>query len=186
MLSAQNLLLLWLVFPVIKLLHELGHAYAAKAGGGEVHEMGMMLLVFMPVPYVDATAAGGFRSKWRRALVGAAGMLVELFIASLCMFVWVLVEPGVMRAVAFNVMLIAGVSTVVFNGNPLLRFDGYYILSDLIEIPNLAHARQPVLALPRRALPLPAARRGAARCCAPASAAGSCSTRPRPSSTGCS
>jgi putative peptide zinc metalloprotease protein len=137
-LSAQNLLLLWLVFPVIKLLHELGHAYAVKAGGGEVHEMGILLLVFMPVPYVDATAAGGFRSKWQRAFVGAAGMVTEVFIASLCMFVWVLVEPGATRAVMFDAMLITGLSTVVFNGNPLLRYDGYYILSDLIEIPNLA------------------------------------------------
>jgi putative peptide zinc metalloprotease protein len=137
-LSAQNLLLLWLVFPVIKLLHEMGHAYAVKAGGGEVHEMGILFLVFMPVPYVDATAAGGFRSKWRRAFVGAAGMVTEVFIASLCMFVWVLAEPGTTRALAFDAMLIAGLSTVIFNGNPLLRYDGYYVLSDLIEIPNLA------------------------------------------------
>ena len=137
-LSAHNLLLLGVCFPVIKFMHELGHGYATKAGGGEVHDMGLLLLVFMPVPYVDATAAGGFRSKWRRALVGAAGMLVETFIAALCMYLWVAAEPGLVRAVAFNVMLIAGISTVVFNGNPLLRYDGYYILSDLIESPNLA------------------------------------------------
>ena len=137
-LAAENLFVLLLCFPAVKFLHELGHGYAAKAGGGEVHEMGIMLLVFMPVPYVDATAASGFRSKWRRVLVGAAGMLTEVFIASLFMLVWVAAEPGWLRAVAFNVMLIAGVSTVVFNGNPLLRFDGYYILSDLIEMPNLA------------------------------------------------
>jgi putative peptide zinc metalloprotease protein len=137
-LSAQNLLLLWLAFPVVKLLHELGHAYAVKAGGGEVHEMGILLLVFMPVPYVDATAASGFRSKWQRAFVGAAGMVTEVFIAALCMFAWVLIEPGAARAVLFDTMLIAGISTVIFNGNPLLRYDGYYILSDLIEVPNLA------------------------------------------------
>ena len=80
-LAAQNLLLLWLCFPVVKFMHELGHGYAAKAGGGEVHDMGILLLVFMPVPYVDATSASGFRSKWRRTLVGAAGMLTELLIA---------------------------------------------------------------------------------------------------------
>jgi putative peptide zinc metalloprotease protein len=137
-LAFDNLIILWLCFPLVKLLHELGHAYATKAGGGEVHEMGILFLVFMPVPYVDATAASGFRSKWRRVLVGAAGMLVELLIAALCMLLWVAVEPGLLRAIAFNVILIAGVSTIVFNGNPLLRFDGYYILSDLIEIPNLA------------------------------------------------
>ena len=137
-LATQNLLLLWLCFPVIKLLHELGHGYAAKLGGGEVHEMGLLLLVFTPVPYVEASAASAFRSKWRRALVGAAGMLAEIFIAALCMFVWAAAEPGMVRALAFNAMLIAGVSTLVFNLNPLLRFDGYYILSDLVEIPNLA------------------------------------------------
>ena len=137
-LATHNLILLWLCFPLIKLLHELGHAYTTKLGGGEVHDMGLILLVFTPVPYVEASAASGFRSKWRRVLVGAAGMLVETFIAALAMFIWVAAEPGVLRAVAFNIMLIAGVSTLVFNANPLLRFDGYYILSDLIEIPNLS------------------------------------------------
>lgn len=137
-LSAGNLLALWLVFPAVKLLHELGHAVATKARGGEVHEIGVMLLVFTPIPYVDSTAANAFRSKLDRALVGAAGMLVETALAAVAMFVWASVEPGWIRAMSFNVMLIAGVSTVVFNLNPLLRFDGYYILSDVIEIPNLA------------------------------------------------
>lgn len=136
-LSAQGLLTLWLVYPVVKALHELGHAYLVKAGGGEVHELGLMLLVFAPVPYVDASAAAAFRSRRRRAAVGAAGILVELFLAALAMYAWVLVEPGPVRAIAFNVMLIAGVSTVLLNGNPLLRYDGYYVLCDLIDIPNL-------------------------------------------------
>lgn len=135
--SAENLLLIGLVFPVAKLIHELGHAAAVKAGGGEVHEMGLMFLVLMPVPYVDASAASGFRDKRTRMLVGAAGMLVELFIASLALFVWLHVQPGALRAVAYNVMLVAGISTLVFNANPLLRFDAYYILGDYLEIPNL-------------------------------------------------
>jgi putative peptide zinc metalloprotease protein len=137
-LATNNLLLLLVVFPVVKFLHEMGHACAVKAAGGEVHEMGILLLVFMPVPYVDASAANGFRSKWWRALVGAAGMLVELWLSALAMLVWAAAEPGLVRAVAFNVMLVAGVSTLIFNANPLLRFDGYYILVDLIEMPNLA------------------------------------------------
>lgn len=137
-LATHNLVMLWLLFPCIKILHELGHAVATKVRGGEVHEMGIMLLVLMPVPYVDASAATTFRSKFDRAIVGAAGMLVELFLAALAMFVWLLAEPGLARAIAFNVMLVAGVSTVLFNGNPLLRYDAYYILADLIEIPNLA------------------------------------------------
>ena len=137
LLSAQNLLVISLVFPVVKIIHELGHAAATKARGGEVHEMGVMLLVLMPVPYVDASASLAFAGKWDRMLVGAAGMLVEVFLAALAVFVWVNVEPGTVRAVAYNVIIVAGISTLVFNGNPLLRFDGYYILADGIEIPNL-------------------------------------------------
>jgi putative peptide zinc metalloprotease protein len=136
-LAPENLVIMLFVFPLIKALHEFGHACAVKAWGGEVHEMGVMLLVMMPVPYVDASAASAFPEKYRRVLVGAAGMFVELFVASLALFLWFQLEPGWLRAAMFNVMLIAGVSTVLFNANPLLRFDGYYIFSDLIEIPNL-------------------------------------------------
>lgn len=135
--SFQNLLLIWFVFPLIKLLHELGHGIAAKANGGEVHEMGVMLLVLMPIPYVDASSATAFRDKRGRMLVGAAGMLLELLIAALAVFAWVHLEPGTERAIAYNVILVAGVSTLLFNANPLLRYDGYYILSDYLEIPNL-------------------------------------------------
>jgi len=137
MTTPQNLVLLWFLFPIIKALHEFGHAFAVKVFGGEVHEMGMMLLVFSPVPYVDASASSAFPSKWQRVVVGAAGMIVELMIASLAMFVWVSAEPGTVRTLAYNTIMIAGISTVMFNANPLLRFDGYYILADLIEIPNL-------------------------------------------------
>lgn len=133
----DNVLMLWFLFPVIKTFHEFGHAFATKAFGGEVHEMGVMLLVVTPVPYVDASSASAFQQKWRRVLVGTAGIMVELFIASLALFFWLMAEPGFVRAVAYNTIFIAGVSTLFFNANPLLRFDGYYILADLIEIPNL-------------------------------------------------
>ena len=135
--TPQNLILLWFLFPIIKALHEFGHAFAVKVFGGEVHEMGIMLLVFSPVPYVDASASSAFSSKWQRAVVGAAGMIVELMIASIAILVWVSVEPGIVRTLAYNTIMIAGISTVIFNGNPLLRFDGYHILADLTEIPNL-------------------------------------------------
>ena len=163
-LDPQNLLILGLVFPVVKALHEFGHACAVKAWGGEVHEMGIMLLVLMPIPYVDASAANAFPEKRRRVVVGAAGMLVELFIASIALMLWLEMQPGIARAVLFNVMLIAGVSTVLFNANPLLRFDGYYILADLLEIPNLRQrAQQYAMSLFQRhlfGLPLPPAEGG--------------------------
>lgn len=136
-LAAESIFLLIITYPFVKSLHELGHAYAVKRWGGEVHEMGIMFLVLMPVPYVDASASAAYREKWRRALVGAAGIIVEIFLASIALFVWLNVEQGMVRAFAFNVMLIGGISTLLFNGNPLLRFDGYYVLSDLLEIPNL-------------------------------------------------
>lgn len=136
-LAPQNLLLIGLIFPIVKALHEFGHAFATKVWGGEVHEMGVMFLVLMPIPYVDASAASAFREKRKRVVVGAAGMIVELFLAALAIFVWLNVEPGTVRAAAYNVILIASVSTILFNANPLLRFDGYYIFADLIEIQNL-------------------------------------------------
>jgi putative peptide zinc metalloprotease protein len=136
-LAPQNLLFLWLAYPAVKALHELGHAFATKVWGGEVHEIGVMLLVFMPVPYVDASAASAFREKRKRMVVGAMGIMTEMLLAALALFVWLSAELGIVRGVAYNIMLIGGVSTLFFNGNPLLRFDGYYILADALEMPNL-------------------------------------------------
>ncbi len=144
-LTPVNLIFLWLSYPAIKLLHELGHGYATKRWGGEVHEMGIMFLVLVPLPYVDATSASAFPDRRKRVLVGAAGMVVEMFLASMALFVWLAVEPGLLRTLAFDIMFIGGVSTLLFNGNPLLRFDGYYVLADLIDIPNLAARSQQYL-----------------------------------------
>ena len=137
-LATENVALILCVYPIVKSLHELGHAFATKVWGGEVHEVGVMLLVFIPVLYVDASASAAFRQKHRRIIVGAAGILVETALAAIAIIIWIYGSPGIGRAVAFNIILIGGVSTLLFNGNPLLRFDGYYIFSDLIEVPNLA------------------------------------------------
>ena len=137
-LTAENLFVIWLVYPFLKLLHELAHGLVVKRWYGEVHEMGIMLLVFAPVPYVDASSAAAFKDKRKRMLVGAIGIMVELLVAALALFVWLAVEPGIVRSLAFNLMLIGGVSTVLFNGNPLLRFDAYYVLADWLELPNLS------------------------------------------------
>ena len=134
-----NLILLYGVFVLIKILHELGHAFACRRFGGECHELGIMFLVFIPTPYVDASTAWAFSNKWQRIFVGAAGMIVELFVASLAGFIWVFTGDinSIIAQLSFNAMLIASVTTVIFNANPLLRYDGYYILSDYLEIPNL-------------------------------------------------
>lgn len=137
LLSADKLLLVGLAFTLAKAVHEFGHGVAVKSRGGEVHEMGVMLLVLMPVPYVDASASLALHRKRDRMLVGAAGMLAELALAAAALLLWVNLEPGLLRAFAYNLVMIAGLTTVLFNANPLLRFDGYYILSDAIEIPNL-------------------------------------------------
>ena len=129
-LAEGNLLLLAVLLPGIKLLHELGHGFAVRRRGGAVHDMGVMFLVLLPLPYVDASASAGFRSRWDRVAVGAAGMMVELAVAAIATLVWVAIEPGFARAVAFNVMLAAGVTTLLFNANPLLRYDGYFIRSE--------------------------------------------------------
>lgn len=137
-LALENLALMAMVYPVVKLLHELAHGLAVKRHGGECHEIGVMFLVFFPVPYIDASSSAAFPDKWARALVGGAGILAEVAMAAVALLVWQAAEPGLLRDLAFNTMLISGVSTIFVNGNPLLKFDGYYVLSDLIEIPNLA------------------------------------------------
>ncbi len=136
-LSPYNLLLMLLLYPPIKFLHELGHAFSAKLESGEVHEMGITFLMFMPVPYVNVSTVANYRSKYKRILVSAAGILVELFLAALGLILFLAVEPGIVQAIGFNIFIIGGVSSVFFNGNPLLKFDAYYILADALSIPNL-------------------------------------------------
>ena len=136
----ENLFYLYATFVVIKFCHEWGHAAACRRFGGECHEMGIMLLVLVPTPYVDASSAWAFPNKWQRIFVGSAGMIVELFLAAICAFIWRYTNPEtypLVSQLAYNAMFIASVSTLIFNANPLLRYDGYYILSDLLEIPNL-------------------------------------------------
>lgn len=133
-------LTLWLVFLAIKFIHETGHGVICKRYGGQVPEFGFMFLVLLPAPYVDASSAWGFSSKWRRIAVGAGGMIFELAVAAAAAWYWsrTLNDPNSLgHRLAFNIMLTASVTTVLFNANPLMRFDGYYILSDLLEVPNL-------------------------------------------------
>ncbi|MGC9455589.1 MAG: PqqD family peptide modification chaperone [Phycisphaerae bacterium] len=143
-LDVGNLPLLYLALVLVKVVHEFSHSFACKqfgrAGGtgGEVHVMGVMFLVFTPLPYMDASSSWAFRSKWHRVVVGAAGMFAELAVAAVAAIIWARTGDGTLNALCYNMMFIAGVSSLLFNGNPLLRYDAYYILSDLVEIPNLA------------------------------------------------
>ncbi len=135
--AAQNWLALALTLGTTKILHEFGHGLACKRFGGECHEMGLMLLVFTPCLYCNVTDSWMVPSKWKRAAIGAAGMYVELILASLATILWWYSRPGMLNGLCLNVMFICSVSTILFNANPLMRYDGYYILADLLEIPNL-------------------------------------------------
>lgn len=135
--SAADLPSLFGVLLGLKLFHEFGHAYACKRFGGQVPEMGAYLIVFTPCAYVDTTSAWSFARKRERVFVCLAGMYVELFFAALGMIVWSATTPSALSQVAFHVALLGSVVTVGLNVNPLMRFDGYYALSDLLEIPNL-------------------------------------------------
>ena len=136
-LSPYNLLLLFILYPPLKFVHELGHAFSAKLEGGEVHEMGINFLLFMPVPYVNVSTATHFRSRYKRMLVSAAGILVESFFAALGLLLFLAAQPGLVQSIGFNIFLIGGISSLFFNGNPLLKYDGYYVLADWLGIPNL-------------------------------------------------
>lgn len=125
------------VLCVTKICHEFGHALSCKKFGGECHDIGFMLLVLTPCLYCNVSDSWRLPNKWHRAAIGAAGIYVEVFLATIATFVWWFVQPGTLQEICLQVMLICSVSTIIFNGNPLLRFDGYYIMSDLLEIPNL-------------------------------------------------
>jgi putative peptide zinc metalloprotease protein len=128
----------WLAYPLVKSLHELAHALAVRRFGGAVREVGLSMLMLTPAPYVDASAANAFPSARERALVSAAGILVELALAALALFAWTVLSPGLLRDAATVVVLICSVSTFLFNANPLMRMDGYYLLCDALQLPNLA------------------------------------------------
>ena len=136
-LSPSNIGWVYACTVFVKLLHEFGHASVVKRYGGEVHTLGVMFMLLVPLPYVDATASWSFRKKSKRALVGAAGMLTEFFIAAVALIIWANLGGGLAKNIAYNVVVMASVSTVLFNINPLMRFDGYYILTDLLDMPNL-------------------------------------------------
>jgi len=136
-LAAQNLVSMIFILIALKICHEFGHAYACKVFGGQVPEMGAYLICLTPCAYVDASAAWGFPRKLHRISVSLAGMYFETAIAAVAALIWATTAPSMLNSTAHQIVLLAGVVTIAFNVNPLMRYDGYYVLSDLIEVPNL-------------------------------------------------
>jgi putative peptide zinc metalloprotease protein len=141
-LSVQTILWLWLALGFSKVCHEFGHGLTCRHFGGECHEMGILFLVFSPCLYCDASDAWTMPDKWRRIAVSAGGIYVELVIASLATLTWWQTNPGVVHNIALALMTLCSLNTFLLNANPLMRFDGYYILSDLLEVPNLRQKAQ--------------------------------------------
>jgi putative peptide zinc metalloprotease protein len=136
--AAQNLFLMALVLGAVKIGHELAHGLACKRLGGECRELGVLLLAFVPCLYCNVSDTWMEPSKWKRMMVSAAGIYVELILATICFFMWYASRPGLFNSVCLNVVIICSINTVFINGNPLLRYDGYYLLADFFDVPNLA------------------------------------------------
>ena len=135
--SWPNLLYLWVTLGTCKIIHEFGHGISCKHFGGECHAMGVMLLVFSPCLYCDVSDSWMLRSKWQRIAIGAAGMYIEVLISAVAIYVWWNTQSGLIHHLCLNIFFVTTITTVIWNANPLMRFDGYYMMSDLLEIPNL-------------------------------------------------
>lgn len=135
--STEQALLVLGTVGLVKVLHELGHAVACKHFGGECHEIGVMLLVGMPSLYCDVSDAWMLWDKWRRIVISAAGILMELAIAAAAAWLWWCTYPGLVHSLALYALVVCSLNTLLLNGNPLLQYDGYYVLSDLTDTPNL-------------------------------------------------
>jgi len=143
--ASPNWIWLAIALAASKIVHELGHGLACKRFGGECHEMGVMLLIMTPCLYCNVSDAWMIPDKWRRAAVAAAGIYFELILASLATLTWWATEPGLIHYLSLSLMFVCSVSTLIFNANPLLKYDGYYILADLMEIPNLRQKAEMLL-----------------------------------------
>ncbi len=137
-LARDNWLWLIAVWAALKIAHELSHGLFCKHFGAAVREVGVIFVLFIPMGYVDATASLGFASRWRRIMVASAGIYAEFFLAALAAIFWARTADGTAATIAHNVIFTGTVVTLLLNANPLMRFDGYYILGDLLGIPNLA------------------------------------------------
>lgn len=135
--SGRNLVLLWATLGISKIIHEFGHGLSCRHFGGECHSMGIMLLIFSPCLYCDVSDSWMMRNKWHRIIIGGAGMAIEMVLSAIALFAWWNTQPGLLNHLCLNLFSVTAVTTVMFNANPLMRLDGYFMLSDFLEIPNL-------------------------------------------------
>ncbi len=145
MFSVQGAVGFGITLGCLKGLHELGHAYTAKRFGCRVPTMGLALLVMVPVLYTDVNDAWKLSSRRQRLAIGLAGVTTELACAAFATFAWGSLQNGPARSVAFLVATSTWLTTVLINASPFMRYDGYYVLSDWLEVPNL-HTRAFALA----------------------------------------
>jgi len=143
--NLKNIFFMASIMIVTKSIHELGHGLMCKHFGGECHEIGFMLLVLTPAMYCNTSDSWILPNKWHRIAIGAAGMYIEVVLAAICTFVWWYTQPGVVHYMALNIIFLCSVSTLIFNANPLLRYDGYYMLADFLEIPNMGQKSKTAL-----------------------------------------
>ena len=135
--SVKGLLAYGAGLMAVKIAHELGHAYTATRFGCRVPSMGVSLLVMMPVLYTDTTGAWRLTSRKKRLMIDCAGVSAELMIASISTMLWVFVPEGPLRSALFILATTSWIMSLGINLNPFMRFDGYYVLSDLLDVPNL-------------------------------------------------
>ena len=135
--TGENMILLMVTLSLVKICHELGHALACRHFGGDCHEIGILLLALTPCLYCDVSDVWMMPKRRHRIIVSAAGIYVELILAITCVIVWYFTVPGMLNTWCLNVFLVCSISTLLFNGNPLLRYDGYFILADVVNVPNL-------------------------------------------------
>ncbi len=140
-----NLIYLWITLGLAKVIHEFGHGLSCTHYGGECHEMGVMVLVFSPCLYCDVTDSWMMKNKWHRIIIGAAGMYIEVILSAVAIYIWWMTKPGLLHHLALNMFFVTTITTVIFNANPLMRFDGYYMMSDYLEIPNLRQKSEKLL-----------------------------------------
>lgn len=136
-LSRRGVVGLLITVAIVKLLHELGHALACRRFGADCLEIGVLLLALIPTLYCNVSDAWTIQERWKRMMVSFAGMYVEICLAAIAAVFWCFTPPGLLSALLFNVIVLCSLNTILVNGNPLLRYDGYYLLSDWLEKPNL-------------------------------------------------